>query len=120
MTRSLIIGLVVLLIVSAIILSGCKDDRTMISRILERPDRYLDRNVVVAGEVTRTYGVDLIITELGAYQVDDGSGKIWVLTRTGVPREGSVVGLKGRVESGIKVGRELVGAVIREERRRMR
>jgi hypothetical protein len=50
--------------------------------------------------------------------VDDGSGKIWVITKTGVPREGTKVGLKGTVSSGVKLGRERFGAVIREQERR--
>ena len=72
----------------------------------------------MAGEVTKTYAVNLVIAEAGAYQVDDGTGKIWVITRNGVPREGAKVGLKGRVESGIRLGQEMIGAIIREEDRR--
>lgn len=121
MNRTRFFILAALVAVTALVVAGCKDnDRIKISSILERPDKYLDRNVIVAGEVTKTYAVDLFIAEAGAYQVDDGTGKIWVITRTGVPREGTKVGLKGSVGSGIKIGRELFGAVIREEERRMK
>lgn len=119
MKRTAVLVLVGVIAMVALFVAGCKDnDRTMISSILERPDKYVDRNVYIGGEVTRTYSVDLVIAEAGAYQLDDGSGKIWVITRTGVPREGAKVGLKGRVDSGIKIGREVFGAVVREEERR--
>jgi hypothetical protein len=118
MKRNHIIILAVLGALGAVILSGCKSDRLMISSILQNPDKYMDKNVLVAGEVTKTYSVDLLISEAGAYQVDDGSGKIWVITKTGVPREGTKVGLKGTVSSGVKLGRERFGAVIREQERR--
>ncbi len=119
MKRKALLSLAALLIIGAVFIAGCKNsDQTMVSSILERPDKYTDKTVLVGGEVTRTYSVNLLIAEAGAYQIDDGSGKIWVITNNGVPREGTKVGLKGRVGSGVKVGREIFGAVIREEERR--
>jgi hypothetical protein len=119
MKRTVVLILISLIAAGALFIAGCKNnDRTMISSILERPDKYMDRNVYIGGEVMRTYSVNLVIAEAGAYQIDDGSGKIWVITRTGVPREGAKVGLKGRVDTGIKIGREVFGAVVREEERR--
>lgn len=96
-------------------MAGCKDTkRTSISSILQRPETYIDRPVILAGEVTKVYAVNLLIAEAGAYQIDDGTGKIWVITRTGVPKVGSKVGLKGRVSNGARLGKEVVGAVIKE------
>jgi len=112
--------LVVVIAAAALALAGCKGDVTRISLILDRPERYLSHRVNVAGEVTKAYAADLFITEIGAYQVDDGTGRIWVLSRNGVPREGARIGLRGRVETGVRVGREIIGAVIREEERRTR
>lgn len=121
MNRTRFVILAAMLIAAALVLAGCKDnDRIKISSILERPDKYMDRNVTVAGEVTRTYALNLFIAEAGAYQIDDGTGKIWVITRTGVPREGAQVGLKGHVGSGVRIGSEMFGAVIREDERRIR
>ncbi len=114
-----IIVLTAVSLIVATLLVGCKDDRTKISSILGHTEKFMDREVVVAGEVTKTYAVDLVIAEAGAYQVDDGSGKIWVITKNGVPKERQTVVLKGRVASGLKLGGESLGAVLREiERRR--
>lgn len=110
----------VLVLVSLVLLAGCKDDRTRISSILGKPDEFSGREVIVAGEVRKSYEVNLFIAEAGAYQLDDGTGKIWVLTRTGVPSEGQQVGLKGSVSNGLRLGGEVFGAVIREKERRAR
>lgn len=111
-------ALAALLTVSVLIVTGCKDERTMVNKILERPDKYVGKEVKIAGEVTKTYSVNLILAEAGAYQLDDGSGRIWVITKTGVPREGQKVGLKGDVSSGVKLLGETFGVVVREEERR--
>lgn len=92
----------------------------MISSILERPDKYMSKDVIVAGRVAKTYEVNLFITEAGAYQLDDGSGRIWVITKTGVPSEGTEVGLKGEVSGGVKLLGETFGAVVHEHDRRTR
>lgn len=113
-------ALVLLVLVGTLIITGCDDKRTMISKIVQNPDRYVGHEVKVAGEVTKTYSVNLLLAEAGAYQIDDGSGKIWVITRAGVPREGAKVGLRGDVSSGVKLLGEVFGAVIREEERRTR
>lgn len=120
MKRTHLCILAVLLIVALLTVTGCKDKQTSISSILQQPDKYMSKDVLVAGDVTQTYAVNLVLAEFGAYQVDDGTGKIWVITRNGVPAEGSKVGLKGTVSSGLKIGRELFGAVIKEQERKTR
>ncbi len=118
MKRISLVILAVLLAVGGLMVAGCKGDRIMISKILERPDYYRDRDVVVAGRVTETHAVNLFIAEAGAYQLDDGSGKIWVITKTGVPERGDELGVKGRVDGGVKLFGESFGSVIRETERR--
>ena len=108
------------LLAAALLLAGCKEGRTSISAILGQTDRYVDRDVYVGGTVVKAYAADLFIAEAGAYQVDDGTGKIWVLTKNGVPREGQEVSLKGTVASGLKIGGETLGAFLREVDRRAR
>lgn len=107
-------------LVAVMLLIGCKGDRTKISSIFEHTNDFVDREVVVGGEVTKTYAVDLVITEAGAYQVDDGTGKIWVITKNGVPEEGQTVVVKGTVSSGMKLAGESLGAFLREIDRRRR
>jgi hypothetical protein len=104
-------------LIGTVLVGGC-GNRVMISSILQNPNKYMDREVNVAGDVTKTYGINLIIAQAGAYQVDDGSGKIWIITKTGVPREGARVGLKGTVQGGVTLGRDTYGAVIQEIERR--
>lgn len=102
-----------------ILIAGCSD-RTKISKILNNPDQYVNKEVTIAGTITKTYSVNLIITEAGAYQVDDGSGKIWVITKTSVPKEGTKVGLTGTVSDKINLLGLATGVVIEEKDRRVK
>lgn len=119
MKRTHLTILAAMLLVAVVVLAGC-NNRTKISSILDRPDRYVNREVAIGGVVTKTYAVNLIIAEPGAYQVDDGTGKIWVTTNNGVPQEGRTVGLKGTVSSGLRIAGQRYGAVIRETQRQTR
>ena len=101
----------------AVLVAGCTD-HTRIASILNNPNDYIGKEVVIAGTVTRTYGVNLIIAEAGAYQVDDGSGKIWVFTKSSVPSEGTKIGLKGMVSDKIELLGQTLTAVIQEKERR--
>lgn len=120
MKRTHLTILAAMLLLAAVVLTGCGDKRTKISSILERPDSYTDREVLIGGKVTKTYAVNLVIAELGAYEVDDGTGKIWVTTKNGVPAEGQTVGLKGTVSSGLKLAGQTLGTVVRELERQAR
>jgi hypothetical protein len=40
----------------------------------------------------------------GVYQVDDGTGKLWVVSEKGVPREGARVAVKGTIRDGYNFG----------------
>jgi len=107
-----------ILLVVSIMVAGCNGDRTKISTILDNPDRYINKDVKIAGTVTKTYGVNLIIAEAGAYQVDDGTGQIWVITKRSLPSEGTKVGLSGTVSGKINILGTAVSAVIQEKDRR--
>ena len=64
--------------------------------LLDRPQQYQGKTVRVAGTVTRSAGV----LGTGAYEIDDGTGKIYVITKgQGVPREGAKTKAEGRFES---------------------
>ncbi len=108
------------MLISALLIVGCNQKRTMINWILQNPDKYFNKEVIVAGQVRETHGVNLYIAEAGAYQIDDGSGLIWVITKTGLPMQGDEVGLKGRVDGGVKLFGERFGVVIQEHERRTR
>ena len=76
-------------------LSACS--RTIrIKDLLDQPQQYDGKTVQVAGTVTQSAGV----LGTGAFEIDDGTGKIFVIARgQGVPREGAKTRAKGRFES---------------------
>jgi hypothetical protein len=94
---------------AALLLAGC--GTTRIGRILDEPQHFRNRTVRVQGTVDRSIGA--FVT--GVYQVEDGTGKIYVLSNSGVPRKGSRVSVKGKVMEGITVGTRSIGTAIREE-----
>ena len=103
------------LIGGTILLTACPSETT-ISKVNADPGRYRDKEVVVVGRVTDSYGV----MGTGAYEIDDGTGRIWIAATHGVPAKGSRVGVKGRVHSGFTVGGRSFGTVIEERDRRTR
>jgi hypothetical protein len=113
LTRKL--GFVGLLLAATLALTACPS-QTTISRINADPGRYRNKEVGVIGTVTDSYGV----LGQGAYELDDGTGRLWVVTRRGVPTKGSRVGAKGRVYTGFNFGGRSFGTVLEETDRRAR
>ena len=92
-----------------------------IADIERDPGRYQNKDVVVAGVVKDSYGLSIPGTRIGggAYQIDDGTGTIWVLVTEGnVPAKGAQVGVKGRVGSGVSWKGRNYGLGIYEKDRR--
>ncbi len=75
----------------ALLMAGC--EQKTINDIRAEPDRYANKEVAVLGNVVRSFSV----LGRGAYEVDDGTGKIWVVSERGVPREGARVVVKGKI-----------------------
>jgi len=66
-----------------LLLTGCPP-RVSIAKIDRDPGRYAGKEVTVAGRVVDSYGA----LGRGAFQVDDGTGAIWVLAgHYGVPEQ---------------------------------
>lgn len=89
-------------------LSACS--RTIrIRDLLDRPQEYDGKTVQVEGTVTQSAGV----LGTGAFEVDDGTGKIFVIAQgQGVPREGAKTKAKGRFESVFSfLGRSMAAIV---------
>jgi hypothetical protein len=99
-----------LLVASLAILAACGPVK--IGRINADPSHYQNRVVHVSGTVTNSVGV----LGTGGYQVEDETGKIYVLSRTGIPSRGSRVHVTGVVSPGVQVLGQPVGVAIREER----
>lgn len=101
------------LLVGTLLLTACPS-QTSISKINADPGRYRGKEVGIVGRVTDSYGV----LGNGAYEIDDGTGKIWVATRRGIPSRGSRIGAKGYVHNGFSFGGRSYGTVIEETDRR--
>jgi hypothetical protein len=96
------------------ILQGC-GARTKISDINQDPGRYSNKDVTVAGTVTESFGA----LGTGAYQIDDGTGKIWIVsTQSGVPGKGTQVAATGRIFQGATIAGRSFGTAIRESHRK--
>lgn len=104
-----------LILVGALFLTACPS-QTTISQINGDPGRYRNKEVGIVGTVTDSYG----IVGTGAYEIDDGTGRIWVATTRGVPSKGSKVGAKGKILTGVNWHGRGFGTVLEETDRRVR
>jgi hypothetical protein len=107
------IALIVAVFLGTLLVAACPS-QTNIARINADPGRYRDKEVGIVGRVTDSYGV----LGQGAYEIDDGTGRIWVATRRGIPSRGSQIGTKGYVHNGFSFGGRSYGTVIEETDRR--
>lgn len=71
-----------------------------INQILADPHRYSNRDVGIKGTVIESYSV----VGRGIYRVDDGTGRLWVVTGNGVPRKGARVVVMGKIKDGYNLG----------------
>ena len=122
MKRMLHLGLCVALIGSVGgLVGGCRGQSfEQISRILADPTAFSSKDVSVGGRVVRVFDPTQGLLGLSAYQIEDKSGRIWVISRTGTPSPGQEVGVKARVRRDFQLGGELFGAVLNEVERRAR
>ena len=114
MTRLLFAALL-----GAFLITGCAARRARIAELKDQPDRYDDKTVSITGVVTRSFGIPLVPFQL--YNVDDGSGEITVVSRSGqAPRTGARVEVKGKLnEVGVFGGRS-IGLHLQESDRKFK
>lgn len=97
-------------------IAGCKAsdlETTPIQTLLDDPSRFDKQTVRITGTVTRSLG----ILGYGAYEVDDGTGKIPVATESnGAPRTGAKVGVEGEFRSAFTMGTTTVAAIVEKRR----
>ena len=91
-------GVLLVLAAMSLLLAAC--EQKTINQILAEPNRYANREVGVLGTVVQSYSV----LGRGAYQIEDGTGKLWVISDKGVPRKGARVGVKGKIKDGFDLG----------------
>ena len=97
----------------AFALAAC--ERVKIGDINSDPGRFLNKEVAVAGTVTQSIGA----LGQGVYQVDDGTGRLWVWAKgRGVPSKGAKIGVKGHVTQSVTFLGVNYGTVLQESDRR--
>jgi len=89
----------VLLILGLTMLSSACASRT-INQVLADPGKYRNKQVRLNGSVVDSYSV----VGNGAYQLDDMTGRLWIVSNSGVPRRGARVSVKGTVREGFNLG----------------
>ena len=106
------VGMGAILIV-ILLLAGCPS-QVRISDLQHNPAKYAGKEVAVSGTVTQSFG----LMGNGAYQLDDGSGTIWVLSQGyGIPGKGAKVGVTGTVTEGASFGGKSLGTALRQTQR---
>lgn len=90
-------GLLGLILSIAFLAAACEE--VSISKIQNNPSKYQNKEVGFVGTVRNSYGGGVLGYGGGVYEVDDGTGTIWVLSQNGsVPTKGTRVGVKGRFQ----------------------
>lgn len=93
--------------------AGCKSNVTPIKTLLDDPGHYDKQTVRIAGTVGSSVGV----LGYGAYQVEDGTGTLTVVTKEGgAPREGAQVGVEGEFRSAFTLGSQTAAVVVESKR----
>lgn len=83
----------IIVCIFGLLMTAC--ERQKIGDITADPGRYEGKDVSVAGRVS---GLSFGALNMGLYQIDDGTGKLYVLAESrGAPSEGAYVGVKGRI-----------------------
>ena len=88
-----------ILLAGLVMISGCGSTRT-IGEVLADPSQYSGDDVRVEGQVVQGFS----ILGQGAYRIEDETGRLWVVSRTGVPNMGARVSVAGRVRQAFNLG----------------
>lgn len=109
-------ALVTLVSAVLLVLAGCPQHKS-IADVMKDPARYANEEVTIAGTVTESFGA----LGTGVYQIDDGTGKMWVFAQnTGVPSKGTKVASRGRVQPTVTFAGQSFATVLRENERKGR
>ena len=108
--RKLLVPLVAIVLVSGCALTA---RRATVQELKYNPGRYQNRTVSIDGVVTSSWGLPLVPFKM--YKVDDGTGEVTVLARTGrTPTRGAHVRVRGRVNEIGMFGGSSLGLHIQE------
>jgi len=113
--RTVIAGLT---LASLLAIAGCGTHTDKIRDIKDNPSGFAGKEVTIAGEVTQV-SPEIPLLDIAAYQVNDDTGSIWVVSHSGAPLKGDKVGLKGKVDQAFKFGDTALGTVVEENERKV-
>ena len=109
----------VVALLGSLVLAGCAARGVRVAELKDQPGKYATKSVSVDGIVTSSWGVPLVPFQL--YNVDDGSGEITVLSRSGrAPSKGMHVQVKGKISEFATFGGRSVGLHLQEEDRKIK
>jgi hypothetical protein len=98
-------------------LSGCNQLARMGVGVTEIQEVVADPSardtVTVKGKVVNQVG----LFGQGVYELQDSTGTVWVVTKTGLPAIDSTVIVKGQPQEGLSLGGQNFGVTIREAER---
>jgi hypothetical protein len=105
-------------ILAVVLLAGCAARQVRIAELKDQPTKYNDKSVRVTGRVTNSFGIPLVPFQI--YNVDDGTGEIAVVSRSGrAPATGTRIEVKGKVSEVAVIGGRSIGLHIDEDSRRI-
>jgi hypothetical protein len=121
MTRTMRILAVALISATVLIAAGCPQRRT-IADLQRNPGKYNGKEVTVAGVVKSSYGGGIPGTGIGGgiYEIDDGTGTMWVIAQGSVPNKGAEIAASGTFGNVATWNGRNYGTGIRETERHYR
>ena len=104
------IFLALAVVAGMLLIAGCPT-RASIADINQDPGRFANKDISIHGTVSEAFSA----LGNGVYQVDDGTGRMWVFSQNyGTPGNGVRVAVTGRVEQGLQVVGRHFGVVLRQ------
>lgn len=111
-TSKVILSLVVA--VTLLCLAGCPTSAT-IADINKDPAKFAGKEVTINGTTSNSFGA----LGKGVYEVDDGTGSMWVFSQNfGVPSGGAKVAVTGTVEQGFSFGGRSFAVILKQTKER--
>ena len=98
-------------IILLVILIGCAA-RTRILDIKQTPNHFHNKTVTITGTVTKT--ISLPVLNVGIFQIDDGTGDIWVKPKHATALKGDRVAVRGKIKVGISLSGRSFGIILFE------
>lgn len=110
LNRACKLAMVFAMAVGMFLLVGCPTQAS-VADINRDPGRFAGKDVSIHGTVSDAFGA----LGNGVFQIDDGSGRMWVYSQNfGVPGNGVKISVVGRIEQGFAFGGRNFGVILRQ------